>query len=93
MLGSLCFCAKAVGLGSLVTFYMSEWLGGCYNTHQPPIFTAESLSIQGGAYNIRIDNPINLPLPAALKLTDSTRALDACSAQSPRPWLVYHLTH
>lgn len=42
MLGSLCFCAKAVGLGSLVTFYMSEWLVGCSNTHQPPIFTADS---------------------------------------------------
>ncbi|MBZ7057784.1 hypothetical protein FMK36_24945 [Klebsiella quasipneumoniae] len=41
--GSLCFCAKAVGHGSLVTFYMSEWLAGCYNTHQPPIFTAGNL--------------------------------------------------
>ena len=25
------------------TIIMSEWLVGCYNTHQPPIFTAGNL--------------------------------------------------
>lgn len=46
LIGSLCFSAKAaVGLGSLVTSNMSEWLVECSNTHQPPILHSRQPSV------------------------------------------------
>lgn len=63
MVGSLCFCAKAVGPGSLVTFYMSEWLVGCSNTHQPPIIHSISSAYLHAVENSQQNQSIDKKKP------------------------------